>query len=101
MTKQNLATALTQRLHSNVRDVTGHFEKMLKPCGGQDKFPFSLRMVPWWPAQHRGGVRKSVFPCQKVSSSCHKEAQRRFPFLSYYWPNQKGWENILTYKTKH
>ena len=74
MTKQKLATALTQRLLSNVGDVIGNFKKMLKPWEGQEKFPFSFEMRQWWPSQHKGGVRKSVFPCQKVSFSCYREA---------------------------
>ena len=74
MTQQTLATALMQRLLSNVRDVIGNFKKMLKPWGGQGKFPFSLKTRQWWPPQHKGGVRKSAFPCQKVSIMCYKEA---------------------------
>ena len=74
MTKQKLATALKQRLLSNVRDVIGILKKMLKQRGGQEKFSFSFKMQQWWSPQHKGGVRKSVFPCQKVSFSCHKEA---------------------------
>ena len=73
-TKQKLATALTQRLLSNVRDVIVNFKKMLKPWGGQEKYPFSFKMRQWWPPQHKGRVRKSVFPCQKVSFSCFGEA---------------------------
>ena len=65
MTKQKLATALTQRLLSDVRDVIGNFKKMLKPWAGQKKFPFSFKMRQWWPPQHKGGVGKNVFPCQK------------------------------------
>ena len=49
MTKQNLATALTQRLLSNVRDVIRNFKRMLKPWGGQEKFPFSFKMQLCWP----------------------------------------------------
>ena len=74
MTKQNLATALTQRLLSNVRDVIGNFKKMLKPLGGQKNLRFSFKMRQWWPPQHNGEVRKGVFPCQKVSFSCYREA---------------------------
>ena len=74
MTKQKLATALMQRLLSNVRDVIGKFKKMLKLWGGQEKFPFSFKMRQWWPPQHKGGVIESVFPCQKVCFSCHREA---------------------------
>ena len=74
MTKQKLATALTQRLLSDVSNVIGNFKKMLKPWGGQEKFPFSFKMRQWWPPQHKGGVKKSVFPCLKVSFSCHREA---------------------------
>ena len=60
MTKQNLATALMQRLLSNVRDVIGNFEKMLKPWGGQEKFPFSIEIPQWRPPQHRGGKKKCI-----------------------------------------
>ena len=74
MTKQNLATALTRRLLSDVRGVIGNFKKILKPWGGQEKFPFSLKMRQWWPPEHRGGLTKSVFLYQKVSVSCHREA---------------------------
>ena len=73
-TKQKLATALTQRLLSNVRDVIVNFKKMLKPWGGQEKYPFSFKMRHWWPRQHNGRVGKSAFPCQKVSFSCFREA---------------------------
>ena len=44
MTKQKLATALTQRFLSNVTDVVGNFKQMLKPWGGQEKFLFSFQM---------------------------------------------------------
>ena len=74
MTKQKLATALTQRLLSDVSNVIGKFKKMLKPWGGQEKFPFSFKMRQWWPPQPKGGVKESVFPCLKVSFSCHREA---------------------------
>ena len=43
MTNQKLATAPTQRLLSNVRDVIGNSNKMLKPCRGQEKYPFFLK----------------------------------------------------------
>ena len=39
-TKHKLATALTQRLLSNVTVVIGNFNKMLKPSEAQDKYPF-------------------------------------------------------------
>ena len=74
MTKQNLATALTQRLLSHIRDVIRRFKKMLKPWGGQKKFPFSFKMRQLWPPQHKGGVRKNVSPCQKVSLCCYRGA---------------------------
>ena len=74
MTQQNLATALMQRLLLNVGDVIGNSKGMLRPWGGQEEFPFSFEMRQWWPPQHKWGVRKSVFPCQKVSFSCYKEA---------------------------
>ena len=74
MTQLDLATALMQRLLSTVRDVIGNFTYMLKPWGGEKNFPFSIRMRQWWPPQHKGGVRTSVFPCQKVRFSCSKEA---------------------------
>ena len=74
MTKQNLATALMQGLLSNDVFFIGNFKQMLKRWGGQEKFPFSFKMRQWWPPQHKGGVRKSVFPCQKVSFSCDREA---------------------------
>ena len=73
MTKQKVATAVTSLL-SNVRDVIVNLKKMLKPWGGQEKFPFSFKMRQGWPPQHKGGVRKTVFPCQKVSFSCYREA---------------------------
>ena len=81
-TKQKLATALTKRLLSNVRDVIGNFKKMLKPSGGQEKYPFSFKMRQWWPPQHKGGVRKSVFPCHKVRFSCFRDALRHITSLS-------------------
>ena len=74
MTQQSLATALMQRLPLNVRDVIGNFKSMLKPWGGQKKFTFSFNVRQCWPPQHKGGVRQRVFPCQKVSFSCSKEA---------------------------
>ena len=74
MTKQKLATAVTQRFLSNVRDVTGNLKKMLKPSAGQEEIPFFFNMRQWWPPQYKRGLRKSVFPCQKVSLSCHREA---------------------------
>ena len=67
MTKRKLATALAQRPLSDVRDVVGNFKKMLKPRGGQEKFPFSFLMRQWWPPQHKGGVRKSVFTAKRLA----------------------------------
>ena len=82
MTEQKLPTALTQRFLSNIRDVIQNFKKMLKPWEGEEKFPFSFNMRQWWPPQQKGGVTKLVFPCQKVSFSCHREAQRHITFVS-------------------
>ena len=82
MTEQKLATALMQRLLSNVRDVIENFKKIFKPWGGQEKFPFSLKVRQWWPLQHKEGIRKSAFSCQKVSFSCYREASRHNTFLS-------------------
>ena len=64
-TKQKLATALTQRLLSNVRDVIGNFKKMLKPWGAQEKYPFSIKMRQWWPQQHKGGSKKKCISLPK------------------------------------
>ena len=72
--RKKLATALTQRPLYSVREVIGNFKKMLKPWGGQKKYPFSFKMRQWWPPQHKGGVRESVLPCQKVSFSCFRDA---------------------------
>ena len=74
MTQHILATALMQRLLSNARDVIGKSKQMLTPWGDQEKFRFSFKMRQWWPPQHKGGVRKSVFTCQNLSVSCYKEA---------------------------
>ena len=65
MTMQKLATALTQRFLLNVRDVIGNFNKVLKPWGGQDNFPFSSKMRQWWPPQHKGG--KVYFPAKRLA----------------------------------
>ena len=65
MTKQNLATTLTQPCLSNVRNVIGTFKKMLKPWGGQQKFPFSFKMRQWWPPQHKGGSKKKCISLLK------------------------------------
>ena len=58
MTKQKLATALTQRFFLNVRDVIGNLIKMLKPLGGQELLHFPFLMRQWWPPQHKGGGNK-------------------------------------------
>ena len=42
MTNQKLATALTQRILSKVRDVIAYFKKMLKQWGGQGNSLFPL-----------------------------------------------------------
>ena len=47
MTKQKLATALTQRLLSNVRDVIGNFIKMLKPWSEARSDPRGNLWVTW------------------------------------------------------
>ena len=79
---QKLATALVQRPLFSVREVIGNFEKMLKPRVGQEIYPFFITMRQWWQPQHKGGVRKRLFPCLGVSFGCLKNAQRHTTFLS-------------------
>ena len=33
----------------SVREIIGNFKKMLKPWGGQEKYPFFLKMRQWGP----------------------------------------------------
>ena len=65
MTKQKLATALTQRLLSNVRDVVGNFKKMLKPCARQEKFAVSFKNATVVATTAQGGSNKKCISLPK------------------------------------
>ena len=58
MTQQNLATALMQHLLLDVRDVIGNLKEMLKPWGGQEKFPFSFKNATVVATTAQGGSKK-------------------------------------------
>ena len=64
-TKQKLAIALTRRLLSNVRDVIGNFKKMLKPWGGQEKYPFFPENATVVATTAQGGSKKKCISLPK------------------------------------
>ena len=86
-----LATALQRQYNISI-SVYAVRHLFLPPKTSTLEASEHKRLLPmrlYSPKQDEHGIRESVFPCQKVSFSSPRDAQRHTAFLSLYWPVQK------------